>query len=167
MHKRIYRSPREKMLGGVAGGLAEYFDIDPTIVRIVFVLSVFAGGIGVPAYIIMWIIIPMGPLEQFNMPAGEHTPNAGTTPPNSGTPTPDSETGTYNQSSAGPDPVSTYFESVKKHKERKGIFLGSVLIIFGVILLAENLFDWIDFHHIFPLILVAFGIGLLLNAFKK
>ena len=41
MHKKLYKSTREKMLGGVAGGLAEYFDVDPTIIRLVFVLSVF------------------------------------------------------------------------------------------------------------------------------
>jgi len=46
------------MLGGVCGGLGEYFSIDPNIIRILCVLSVFFGGAGILAYIIAWIIIP-------------------------------------------------------------------------------------------------------------
>lgn len=57
--KRLYRS-REKMLGGVLGGIGNYFDLDPTIVRIAYVLLSIAsvGFPGLLAYIIMWIIIP-------------------------------------------------------------------------------------------------------------
>lgn len=46
------------MIGGVAAGLANYFDIDPTIVRILFVVIAFAGGASLLAYLIMWIIVP-------------------------------------------------------------------------------------------------------------
>jgi len=50
------------MIAGVCGGLAEYFDIDPTIVRLLWVLFIFMGvGAGIPAYIIAWIIIPEAP----------------------------------------------------------------------------------------------------------
>ena len=55
--KRLTRS-REKKIAGVCGGLANYFDIDPTIVRILFVLIAFAGGAAVLAYLIIWIIAP-------------------------------------------------------------------------------------------------------------
>ncbi len=60
--KRLYRS-NDKMLAGVCCGLAEYFGIDPTIVRLLFVLvTVVTAGIPVfPAYIIMWLIIPPNP----------------------------------------------------------------------------------------------------------
>ena len=60
-NKKLYRSRKDKMLGGVAGGLAEYFDIDPTIVRIIFVVTLFIGGGGFLAYIIMWIVVPEEP----------------------------------------------------------------------------------------------------------
>jgi phage shock protein C len=51
--KRLYRSRLDKMIGGVAGGLAIYFDIDPTIVRVLFVITIFIGGGGILAYIIL------------------------------------------------------------------------------------------------------------------
>lgn len=59
--KRLYRSRKERMLGGVCGGIAEYFDVDPTIVRLAWVLFTFAGGAGLVAYIIAWIIVPEAP----------------------------------------------------------------------------------------------------------
>ena len=55
--KRLYRS-KEKMVAGVCSGLADYFDIDPTIIRILFVVVAFAGGASLLAYLIMWIIVP-------------------------------------------------------------------------------------------------------------
>ncbi len=56
--KRLKRSVSDKMLAGVGGGLADYFEIDPTIIRLIFVLAVLIGGTGVLAYLIMWIIVP-------------------------------------------------------------------------------------------------------------
>lgn len=60
--KRLYRSRNEKMIAGIAGGLGEYFNIDPTLVRLLFVLFTFTGGPGLVAYIIMLIIVPEEPL---------------------------------------------------------------------------------------------------------
>ncbi len=58
MAARLYRSKKNSVIAGVCGGLAEYFDIDPTIVRIVAVILIFASGIGLLAYLISWIVIP-------------------------------------------------------------------------------------------------------------
>jgi phage shock protein C len=63
MAKRLYRSRNQIMLGGVCGGLAEYFDVDVTIVRLLWVLAFFAGGAGVLAYLVAWIIIPQEPSD--------------------------------------------------------------------------------------------------------
>lgn len=62
--KKLYRSSDNKMLGGVCAGLGEYFDIDPTLVRIGFVVLSLMGWIGafILAYLIMWIIIPEAPV---------------------------------------------------------------------------------------------------------
>lgn len=57
--KRLYRSKHDAMLGGVCGGLAEYFNIDAVLVRLAFVVLALAGGPGVLAYIIMWVVMPL------------------------------------------------------------------------------------------------------------
>ncbi len=56
--RRIYRDPDDRMLGGVCAGLAAYAGIDPTIMRLLFVFFLFMGGIGVLAYIILWVVLP-------------------------------------------------------------------------------------------------------------
>lgn len=61
--KKLYRSRQGQMLGGVCMGLARYFDIDVSIVRLAWVIVGFMGGVGVPAYVIAWIIIPEEPVE--------------------------------------------------------------------------------------------------------
>ena len=64
MTKRLYRSKRDVMICGVCGGIAEYFDIDPTIVRLVAVVLVFGWGSGLIAYLVGAIIIPKNPYQQ-------------------------------------------------------------------------------------------------------
>ncbi|MFH1126795.1 MAG: PspC domain-containing protein [archaeon] len=56
--KKLYRSRKNRMIAGVCGGIAEYFDIDPTLVRLAWILVTFAGGAGLLAYLIAWIIVP-------------------------------------------------------------------------------------------------------------
>ncbi len=62
MEKRLYKSRKDKMLFGVCGGLAEYFSVDPTLVRLVMVL-IWMSGAGFLAYIIAGIIMPEAPYE--------------------------------------------------------------------------------------------------------
>ena len=59
--KRLYRSPKEKMISGVCGGLAEYIEIDPVIMRVLFVVALFFGTMGFWLYILLWIVIPKKP----------------------------------------------------------------------------------------------------------
>ena len=58
MAKKLYRSKTDRKIWGVCGGLAQYFDIDPTIVRVIAVASIFAGTLGIWIYIIMAIVVP-------------------------------------------------------------------------------------------------------------
>lgn len=58
MSRKLYRSRKQRMIAGVAGGLAEYFNVDVSIIRLLWVLAIFAVGGGLLAYIIAWIIIP-------------------------------------------------------------------------------------------------------------
>jgi phage shock protein C len=57
--KKLHRSASQKMIGGVCGGLAEYFELDPTIMRVIFVAAAFLGSAGFWAYIILWLVLPV------------------------------------------------------------------------------------------------------------
>jgi phage shock protein C len=59
--RRLYRSGKDRILGGVCGGIAEYLGVDPVIIRLIWVISAFAWGTGILAYVIAWIIIPRNP----------------------------------------------------------------------------------------------------------
>ena len=69
MAKRLYRSATNKIIGGVCGGLGEYFDVDPVLVRVITVLLFLATGFGILAYIIAWIIIPKRGFDVEPVPA--------------------------------------------------------------------------------------------------
>lgn len=75
--KRIYRSRVDRMLGGVCAGFAEYFNIDPNVLRVLWVIAAFFGGFGILAYIVSWIIVPENPNQS------EQTKNTKNKPQNS------------------------------------------------------------------------------------
>jgi phage shock protein C len=60
-YKKLYRSRKERVIAGVCGGLADHFRIDPTWVRLIFVIFLLAGGAAFLAYVILWIIVPLEP----------------------------------------------------------------------------------------------------------
>jgi phage shock protein PspC (stress-responsive transcriptional regulator) len=71
MKRRLYRSETESVIGGVAGGVAEYLDADPAIVRVVWaLLALITGGVFLIIYIVMWIVVPYGP-ESGEVAAGD------------------------------------------------------------------------------------------------
>ena len=146
MNKKLYRSRKDKMIGGVAGGLGEYLDIDSTLVRVIFVVSLFLGGSGVLAYIILWIVVPEEPWV-FNMGQGE-----------------EKKDNTTNPGSAQPPPDSDYLRTLDERRQKRSTIAGVILIVLGVIFLADNFVPRIHFSDYFPLILVAIGIGLLINS---
>ena len=63
--KRLFRSGKERVLGGVCGGIGEYFNIDPTIVRLLWILFIFAFGAGILFYLIAWLIVPRNPKQKW------------------------------------------------------------------------------------------------------
>jgi phage shock protein C len=64
--KRLYRSGRDKILGGVCGGIAEYLGVDPVLIRLIWVIAALGWGTGILAYIIAWIIIPRNPRDKWD-----------------------------------------------------------------------------------------------------
>ena len=73
--KRLYRSKKERMLGGVCAGLGEHLDIDPTVIRLIWaVVTVLSLGTGIVVYILAWILIPE---EDTTGPAPQSTESGG------------------------------------------------------------------------------------------
>lgn len=64
MNKRLFRSREDQMICGVCSGIAKYFNIDPTIIRILFVIALFSWGTGVLIYIICSIVVPLEPIKR-------------------------------------------------------------------------------------------------------
>jgi phage shock protein C len=154
MAKKLYRSTVDKMIGGVAGGLAEYFDIDTTLVRVLFVVVVFLGGGGIIAYIILWIVVPQKPYELPKNPFVEPTPGGSSS---SNFTNQDVKSDSFSISNSG------VASSVTKINNKQ-IWVAIVLMVIGGLLLLDNIFPRFDFDHYWPVILIGIGIGLLLKA---
>ena len=144
MERRLYRSRKNRVFAGVAGGLGEYFDIDPVFVRVIFVVATFAGASGLLAYIILWIVVPKEPLI--------YQPNTSTT-----------EGATNMTGTSGGQTNYDY----RHHKRNGGVTGGIVLIVIGGLFLADNYLPHFNFSDTWPLILVAIGIGLIVNSTRR
>lgn len=61
MANKLYRSRSQKIIAGVCGGIGEYFEVDPTLIRLILVALFFVGFSGILAYLVAWIVIPLEP----------------------------------------------------------------------------------------------------------
>ncbi len=143
MQKRLYRSRQDQKIAGVCGGIAEYFGIDSTIVRLLWLVSIFAFGTGLLIYIIAALIVP-------ERDHGDSTINLHK----------DSD-GVFKNDGGG---HSTNFDEEKNRN-----ILGYSLIIIGAIMFIKRfpLFNWISFKFLFPILLIGCGIVVLGKGFKK
>lgn len=154
--KRLYRSNTDRKVGGVAGGLGEYFKIDPLLIRLLFVILTLAGGGGILIYIVLWIVTPENPVL--------FTQAANPAPPKSPTP----ETDIPEQDPGQPvseSPVVAASDPQTKERKKGSLVGGLILITLGALFLADEVFPAINFGDLWPIILVAIGAGLLINAF--
>jgi phage shock protein PspC (stress-responsive transcriptional regulator) len=145
MVKKLYRSVSDKMVAGVCGGLAEYFEIDSTLVRILFLALLIFGGGGLLIYLIMWIVVPKKPFFLNNQKT-EYAESFNSTEVN-----PDSE-----QSEL---PIEV--ERPKNYDKNKVI--GIIVIIIGVLLLLDNFDFAFGFSKLWPILLIIFGASLILR----
>ncbi len=160
MEKRLYRSRSNRMIWGVCGGLAEYFDIDPTIVRIIAVLLVFANGLGILAYVILAIVVPLEsseaaePKEVIKENVEEIKKTA-------------SQLGDEIRSTFAREEGTSEETAKARHRSRN--ILGIILIVIGILFLLAsfNLFWWFRWAYLWPLILVAIGLLIILGARRK
>ena len=149
--KRFYRNTFDKKIAGVASGLADYFDIDPLLVRLIFVILAFAGGGGLLIYIILWIVTPERPFElnqtQNNSTMQNQQPSYGDQKP--------------------PEQPQQQKPDHPVQKNRGNLIGGLVLITLGILFLADEFIPNINFGDLWPVILIVIGAGLLINSFGR
>ena len=186
--RRLYRSRRDRQLAGIAGGLAEYLEIDPTVVRILWILSVFLGGFTILLYIIMAFVVPLDP-RGLPTPGGgpwQAAGGAAANPAGGPAANPDGDP-TSTEGGANPDgaPASTAWTATPQWSApapawtapgdrsdarggRGGLIVGVMLVAFGSIALAKILLPgWAVGVALGPAFLVALGIALVVGATRR
>lgn len=165
MQKKLYRSTDDRMIWGVCGGLAKYFDVDPTIVRVIMVLLVFANGLGLLAYIILAIVTPVESSMALaaREPAAENTEGLRQSP---GEPAYESRPTLTEQEGPPRAEATETTKEVRTAYYRRRIAIGVVLVLLGGFLIAGNLdlFWWFRWGTLWPLIIVAIGLLIVLAA---
>ena len=160
MNRRLYRCRENRVLAGVAGGVAEFFDLDPTLVRVLWFISILFGGIGLVVYIGMAIIVPLEPLEPIEPLAADGTTSV----------EPDGTAGGELVSPAGhrhPSPEGHRHPS--RGDGRGTMFVGLVLILFGALALVDAVLpSWADAgRYLVPAFIVGVGALLVANAIRR
>lgn len=153
-NRRLYRSAENRVIAGVSGGLAEYFDIDPVIIRIVFVALALFGGGGLLIYVVLWIVLPEQKLVKSGPGTYRSFDSARTKDVN---PEPSVDMNTENTKGDGShqDPFPS----------RGSIIAGVILITLGSLFLIDNFVPRINFGDLWPFILVVIGLILLATSF--
>jgi len=144
-HKKLYRSRENAMIGGVCAGLAEYFNIDPSLTRLATVLLIFPGGVSFWAYIVAWIIIPQKPLGEITSESTE----------------------------AAEDETEQAGDEMKVEKDQQGdktrFVAGIILVALGLFFLMNtlNIFVWFSFFKLWPIVLIVIGAVILIRGLEK
>ena len=168
--RSLYRCRHDRKLAGVSSGLAEFFDLDVSLIRILWILSIFVGGIGILLYIVMAIIVPIEPefiSQPGAMPAGAPSGEEGD-PGVAGDPT--GATGAAGAAAgihSGWHTATVQHQHVRQTGGGSGIgmtFFGALLVIFGALALIDGyLPDWADSgRFLWPAFIL--GVGALLVA---
>ena len=142
--KKLYRSAKQRVLAGVCGGLAEYFDIDVTMVRLVWALSVLPGGIGLILYIAAIFIIPNG----------------------------ENGKGTVIIDEDGNETYVSEDEDAGTTRHNSMLFIGVILIVLGGLTLLRRLYPFRIFwdqmgKYGWPVMLILIGVVVLVAAFRN
>lgn len=170
MARRLTRDTKNAVLGGVAAGFASYFGVDPVLARLVFILLAFLNGFGLIAYVIGWVIMPRD--EAVSGPAGGVAGTSGGARPGPAAGAP-----------PGTSPVDRVVEKVRQAGERVAdelqrlpaetgrgrVVAGTILIVLGVLFLLDRLSwwrwpQWARLSNLWPVILIAIGASLILEA---
>jgi phage shock protein C len=152
MARRLTRDTQHAVLGGVASGFGRYLDVDPVLVRLGFVLLAFVNGLGVLFYLACWLVMPRA--DAVASGRAEASPAAGT--------------GFETLREAGSQLAEGVRQGVPDPAAAQ-LAIGSLLVVIGSLLLLHNLGwlhwpYWMRFDTLWPLLLVALGIGLVLKS---
>ncbi|MFM2105096.1 MAG: hypothetical protein RL338_128 [Chloroflexota bacterium] len=168
MNDRLYRTRDDRILGGVAAGVADYIGIDPTFVRIAWgVLGLFSGGVLLVLYVVMWIVVPEEPLE-----TSEVVVAAGTV---AGAPA--AATPAAAAPAAVTAPTSREAARARRRAERAraraegrggsgGLIAGLVLIAIGGWFLIDEYLPGIDLDRAWPLLIIGLGVIVIAGAIR-
>ena len=142
----LYRSSKDNMIGGVAGGIASYAHIDPVVVRLIFVLLAIFGG-GILIYAIMWIVLPLDNSTVNN----------------------DFKSENMEENTKKENGQKSQFQDNPRFKKKDdgSLIAGLILISLGVMFLVIRYFPRIDFGDLWPVLLIVAGVVLLRNAFVR
>ena len=162
--KNLRRSLKDSVIGGVAGGLGDYFDTDPVIFRILFVVLALTGGGGVFVYLLMWIFIPKTN-HKFNA-YEDQTQNKSATQDTTNTENETEKQGREEDTAFKADSPdnSTHFGIPKKNGNVVG---GTILILVGFFFLADDIFPWFNWEYLWPAALIIAGLAIIKINYNK
>jgi phage shock protein C len=163
MNQRLYRSRTDSVLGGVAGGVAEYLDADPSIVRIIWaILGIVTGGILVVLYIVMWIVVPEAPASA--------APLSGAPAPAAASAVTGDTAGDTADAAEGEDGASVAAQQAPPRRRSSGggtLVFGLILVGLGAYFLIREYVPQIDTDRLWPIGLVALGLVLVVASLRR
>ena len=170
--RRLYRSRDDRMLSGVSGGLADYFDVDPALVRLLWVLgTLFSSGLALIAYLVLWIVVPLeghqgrpsdvvranidemaSEMRRLTMSVKEGLSSEG-------------EKGVSASNAEAPSASEQPSADGQAARARRRQWAAALLIALGALLLASNLgaFWWFEWRFGWPVLLIVIRLLMLWN----
>ena len=139
-NRKLRRNPMNRVIGGVCSGLADFLGVDVALMRIAFVIAFLFASFGFWLYIILWIVLPENGQQSFGQSQGQ---------------------------SQSQSPQSESVSVSKSESKVKSIFAGAFIILIGLLFLVNNFIpiNWV--WKLWPLILVAIGVVMIVTASKK
>lgn len=169
MNRRLYRCRENRVLAGVAAGVAEFFDLDPALVRILWFLSIFVGGVGILLYIGLAIIVPLEPagyVPAGYVPAGNASAPAAEDAAAAGAGAAAAPVAAAHNHAAGP---SEGHRHGRGGTGRVSMFLGFGLILFGSLALLDIALPdlGLSWRQLWPLLIIGIGGLLIFGALRR
>lgn len=165
MNRRLYRSPDDRILAGVAGGMAETYDFDPALVRVGWALLILAtGGLFLLLYIIMALVVPLRPAGMVPWAAPDSSFPGMSAGPEGAT---DAAGNPVPSGPMGSSPDWSTHRRYRRSDATGPIVIGLVLIVAGAYFLARQYIPAFDWGLVWPLLVIGGGLLLIVFAFGR